>query len=316
MRCKKHPADLSSSVGVCASCLRERLFSIMAAQAQAQAQKQAQLHQAQQDCRKSDTQQPPPLSFPRSVSPYISRRKSDTNTATWQLHGHHQRFYSTPQVGPSGSIVVEMKKNKKRSGGRFSSLFSGLFRSKSDKPDLDSRPVSDPGVSVDSCSASPSWFSTIIPGRLKKQIRTFSLDESTIRAPRKACRNRDRGMSPARYSDEEDDEHCHRGSSGYSSESSQGWRQTPRRTPATMRRGGGRGAGHSRNVSGLTFCLSPLVRASPNRHWNQKGVPPEKVVAGESRVPPKAHLSAAASFCKNRSRKLADFGRNNYNTNH
>ncbi|KAK6162736.1 hypothetical protein DH2020_002577 [Rehmannia glutinosa] len=317
MRCKKHPADFSSSVGVCASCLRERLFAIMAAQAQAQ---------AQQDCRKSDTQQSQatPLSFPRSVSPYISRRKSDTNTATWQLHGHHhhqQRFYSTPQVGPTGSITVEMKKEKKEKkkksrGGMFSSLFLGIFRSKSDKTDLESGPDPDPGVSVESCSASPSWFSTIISGRRKKQIRTFSLDESSIRTQRKACRNRDRGMSPARYSDGEDDEHCHGGSSGYSSESSQGWRQTPRRTPATTRRGGGRGAGHSRNVSGLAFCLSPLVRASPNRHWNQKGMPPEMVVAGESRVPPKAHLSAASSFCKNRSRKLADFGRYNNNTNH
>ncbi|CAI9764635.1 unnamed protein product [Fraxinus pennsylvanica] len=30
MRFKKHPADLSSSIGVCASCLRERLFSVIA----------------------------------------------------------------------------------------------------------------------------------------------------------------------------------------------------------------------------------------------------------------------------------------------
>ncbi|KAI3449020.1 hypothetical protein Pfo_005685 [Paulownia fortunei] len=311
MRCKKHPTDVSSGVGVCASCLRERLFAIIAAQAQAQAQ----LHHAQQDCLKSDTQQPPPLSFPRSVSPYISRRKSDTATATWQPHGHHPRFYSTPQVGPTGSITVEFKKNTKSKGGRFSSLFLGLFRSKSEKPDLGSGPISDPGVSVDSCSASPSWFSTIITGRRKKKIRTFSIDESKTGAQRKTCRNRDRGMSPARYSDDED-EHCHGGSSGYSSESSQGWRQTPRRTPASMRRGGGRAAGHITNVSGLAFCLSPLVRASPNRHWNQKGVPPEMVVAGESRVPPKPHLSAAASFCKNRSRKLADFGRCSYDRTH
>ncbi|KAL0380018.1 UNVERIFIED_CONTAM: hypothetical protein Sangu_0066100 [Sesamum angustifolium] len=317
MRCKKHPADLSSGVGVCASCLRERLFAIMAAQAQKQA---AHHHMLQQDCRKSDTQhqqlQPPPLSFPRSVSPYISRRKSDTETAVWQLHGRHQqRFYSTPQVGPTGSVTVEVRRKKKGNGGRFSSLLLGLFRSKPGKVDSDSGPVSDPGVSSDSCTASPSWFSTIITGRRKKQIRTFSLDESTIRAQRRACRNRDRGMSPARYSDEED-EHCHGGSSGYSSESSQGWRRTPRRTPATMRRGGTRGPGHNRNVSGLNFCLSPLVWASPNRQWSQKGVPPEIVVTGESRAATKPHLSAAASFCKNRSRKLADIGRYNYNTKH
>ncbi|KAL2251260.1 uncharacterized protein LOC105173442 [Sesamum indicum] len=299
MKCKKHLTDLSSSVGVCASCLRERLFAIIQAQ-------------AQQDRRKSEAQQPPPLSFPRSVSPYISRRKSETTAAaTWQLQGDHhhqqpQRFYSTPQVGPTGSITVGIKKSK---GGSFSSLFLGLFRSKSAKPDLGSGPISDPGVSVDACSASPSWFSTIIPGRRKKKSRTFSIDESTTGAQRRTCRNRDRGMSPARYSDDED-EHCHGGSSGYSSESSQGWRQTPRRTPASMRRGGGRATtGHNKNVSGLGFCLSPLVRASPNHHWNQKGVPPEMVVAGESRFQQKPHLSTAASFCKNRSRKLADFGR-------
>ncbi|GFP90465.1 hypothetical protein PHJA_001190400 [Phtheirospermum japonicum] len=302
MRCKKHPADLSSSVGVCASCLRERLLAVMAAQAQ-----------AQQDCRKSHTQLPTPLSFPRSVSPYISRRKSDTNAATWQLHGsshHHQRFYSTPLVG---TTQLEMGRDKK-SSSRFSSLFLGFFRSKPDKSG--SGPGSDPGFPAESWSASPSWFSAIIPGRRKKQSRAFWADEGAIGARWKAGRNRDRGMSPARCSDDGDDEHCHGGSSGYSSESSQGWRQTPRRTPATARRGGGRGAGHSRNVSGLGFCLSPLVRPSPNRHWSQKGMPPEMVVSGESRVPPKAHLSTAASFCKNRSRKLADFGRYSYNTNH
>ncbi|KAL8062279.1 hypothetical protein ABFX02_02G137300 [Erythranthe guttata] len=300
MRCRKHPADLSSSVGVCASCLRERLLATMAAQL---------------DFRKSDAQQPPPpLSFPRSVSPYITRRKSDTNTDAWGRQ-QHQRFYSTPQVGPTaGSAAVESKKSRRSKGGRFSSLFFGLFRSKSDKLDPKSGPISDPGASIDSCSASPSWFSTIVPGRRKKQIRTFSLDENLIRAQRNARRNRDRGMSPARFSDGEDDEHCHGGSSGYSSESSQGWRQTPRRTPATARRGGGKAGGLSRNISGLTFCLSPLVRASPNRNWNQKGMPPE-AAAGESRVQAKAHLSTTSSFYKNRSRKLADYSRHYYNNN-
>ncbi|KAL2514055.1 hypothetical protein Fot_28026 [Forsythia ovata] len=316
MRCKKHPTDLSGSVGVCASCLRERLFSVIAAQEQALTQKQAQARE-REDRLKFDAQQPP-LAFPRSVSPYISRRKSDT-TATWHIHGHDQRFYSTPQVGPTGSIaVVDNTIKKKRASGRFSSLFTGLFRSKSGKPNLNSTQISDPAASgqlnsQDSCNASPSWFSNIIPGRRKKQIRTFSLDENTICAQRRTCRNRDRGMSPVRNSDEED-EHCHGGSSGYSSESSQGWKQTPRRTPAS-RRGGGR-HGHSRNVSHLAFCLSPLVRASPNRHWNHMGVPPEMVVAGASgeiRVPAKPYLSTAASFGKNRSRKFADFGRYNPN---
>ncbi|KAH6755088.1 hypothetical protein C2S52_018534 [Perilla frutescens var. hirtella] len=293
MRCKKHPADQSCSVGVCASCLRERLVAVIAVQAQAQA-----LKQALQDCRKSDSQLPQPLSFPRSVSPYISRRKSDTAAATWR-----PLFYSTPQVGPNASFTVEIKSNKK---SRFSSLFRGLFRSKTDnKPDFDVDPVSDPTVSINSCSASPAWFPSIISGRRKKKVSTFSIDESAIRTGR----NRGRGMSPVRNADHED-EHCHGGSSGNSSDS-QGWRQTPRRTPASTRRGGGGGkaAAHSKSLSGLTFCLSPLLRPSPNHHWNQKVAPPEAAVAGDPRATPKPYLSTAASFCKNRSRKLADFGR-------
>ncbi|KAL8555703.1 hypothetical protein ACS0TY_003496 [Phlomoides rotata] len=285
MRCKKHPIDLSSRVGVCASCLRERLFIVIAAQAQAQ---------APHDCRKSETQPPPPLSFPRSVSPYISRRKSDTTTAPRQPHDH-RRFYSTPQVGPNGSITVEIKNNRTSNKGRgISSLFLWFFRSKSEnKPDSVPAPTSDPRVLINSCSGTTSWFSNFIPGSRKKKIQTFLIDERT-------CRNRGRGMSPTRYADNED-EHCQ--SSGYSSDS-QGWKQTPRRTPASRRRGG-----HSKSVSGLAFCLSPLVRPSPNHHRNPKGIPPEMVVAGECRVTPKQNLPTAASLCKNRSRKLAGFGR-------
>lgn len=291
MRCKKHAADLSSGVGVCASCLRERLFAIM------EAQKQTQLH------RKSDAQHPPPpLSFPRSASPYISRRTPDAGA--WHVPGHQRSLYSTPQLGTTGA--VDEVKNRNNRGGRFSALFLGLFRSKSDKHDLNSS--LDRGVSGESCSNSPLWFSNLIPGRRRKQIRSFSVDESSIGARQRTCRNQDRGMSPARCSDEEEEEQCHGGSSGYSSESSQGWRQTPRRTPAAARRR------QNKNISGLSFCLSPLVRASPSRHWNQKGMPPEAVLPGESRVPAKPHFYAAASFCKNRSRKLADFGR--YNSRH
>ncbi|KAL1545215.1 hypothetical protein AAHA92_21963 [Salvia divinorum] len=252
-------------------------------------------------------QQPPPLSFPRSVSPYISRRPTDSAAATWHIHGHDRSLYTTPQVGPAAAEEINHSKGHRR--GRFSALFSGLFRSKSDKRDLNS--TSDHGVSGQSCSASPFRFANMIPGRRRKQIRSFSVDESSIGAQQRACRNQDRGMSPARCSDEEEDEHCHGGSSGYSSESSPGWRQTPRRTPARARR---RGGGQNRNISGLAFCLSPLVRASPSRLWNQKGIPPETVLPGETRPPAKPHLSAAASFCKNRSRKLADFGR--YNSRH
>ncbi|KAL3537144.1 hypothetical protein ACH5RR_000510 [Cinchona calisaya] len=339
MKCKKHVSDLSSTIGVCASCLRDRLFVLIAAQEQAQAAQQAAAAAAaaQEDRRKSEAN-PPPLIFPRSVSPYISRRKSDANAETWidprrrsYNHHHHQqqqqsfsdqRFYSTPQVGPNGTLVAAGSCGKKKSGiGIRFSLFANLFRSKSNK--LGSDPPSS-GSGQDfrtaAASSSTSWFSTILPGRRKKQNRTFSHDESvTGGGQRRICRNPDRGMSPAEYSDEED-EHCNNGFSGYSSESSLPWKQTPRRTPASVvpgKRcgvGGGGRPGHSRNISGMTFCLSPLVRPSPSRHWNQKGVPPEMVISGEIRVvpvkPPPANM---ASFCKNRSRKLADFGRFHHN---
>jgi hypothetical protein len=74
--------------------------------------------------------------------------------------------------------------------------------------------------------------------------------------------------------------------------------------------------GHVKSMSGsgMALCLSPLVRASPNRRWNHKGLPPEMAAAAEIRAAAtKPHLSAAASFCANRSRKLADFGRVNQN---
>ncbi|KAG6437839.1 hypothetical protein SASPL_102769 [Salvia splendens] len=252
MRCKKHPADQSCSVGVCASCLRERLVAVIAAQTQAHA-----LKHALQDCRKSDSQLPQPPLFPRSVSPYISRRKSENAPAA---------ATSKPER----------------------------------KPDFGLDPVADPTVSVNSSSASPAWFPNIIRGRRKKKVSTFLIDESAFRTGN----NRGRGMSPARNADQFD-EHCDGVTSGYSSDS-KGWRQTPRRTQTSARRGGGRAASHGRSLSSLTFCLSPLVRPSPNRHWNQKAAPPE---AGDPRTTPKAHLSTAVSFCKNRSRKLADIGR-------
>lgn len=225
-------------------------------------------------------------------------------------------------MGPSGSLAAASGsycKRHNKKNGRFS-LFANLFRSKSDK--LDSE-ISGPGQlfanSRDSCAASSSWFSAILSGRGKKQTRTFSVDEpAAIRGGRRrVCRHPERGMSPTRYPEDED-EHYQNGSSGYSSESSQQWKQTPRRTPGWMgpgrRVGGGKSAQYRNASSGMGFCLSPLVRASPSRHWNQKGIPPEMVVSGEIRVVPvKPHLSNAASFCKNRSRKLADFGRFHHN---
>ncbi|GER54538.1 hypothetical protein STAS_32137 [Striga asiatica] len=304
MRCKKHPADATSGIGVCASCLRERLFAIIAAQSQAQTLKQAQAHR---DLRRPDAD--PPLPFPRSVSPYISRRKSDTAAACQPQGRRPHRFYSTPLVGPAGPIASGFEKERKSRRGVFSSLFSGLFRSKSDK----SGPIHDPGPPIETSwsAPSPSWFPTdLFTGRRKKNARTFSIDE--FRCGSRPARTRDRGMSPAGCSGDED----RGGSSGCSPESPQGWRQTPQRTPAQARRGGGKAAAGKGMSSGLKFCLSPLVRASPSRPWSQKGFPPEMSPVGESRIPVKPYLSTATSFCKNRSRKLADFGRHSFDPSH
>lgn len=104
-------------------------------------------------------------------------------------------------------------------------------------------------------------------------------------------------MSPARGMEQEEE------SEGWSCGSEE-WRKTPLTNRRTRN-------GQNRNVSGMAFCLSPLVRASPNRQWSQKsGLAAD---SGEIKGQVKPHLSTAASFCANRSRKLADFGRGNRN---
>ncbi|KAK9055909.1 hypothetical protein SSX86_026996 [Deinandra increscens subsp. villosa] len=311
MRCKKHYTDLTSIVGVCASCLRERLFCLIAAQAHAQTQTLD---------RNLETN---PV-FPRSVSPYITRRKSDNGTSSSNnqcnsdIDLHHslpdRRFFSTPQLAPTaggGYNPCRKKKKKKRGLIRFS-LLTNLFRSKKQKDEeSDSDPDPDPRFSVSvsnsatSATSSPFWFA----GRNRKK-QPFWFNESSTGSRAGVTRKQycsDRGMSPVRYSDcgGAEDEFCD-GSSGY--ETCESRKQTPWRTPAhpSVRRGGGK------NVSGLAFCLSPLVRASPCRQWNnQKGIAPAD--GGDIRAPVKPHLSNAKSFCANRSRKLADFGRFNAN---
>ncbi|XP_044503501.1 uncharacterized protein LOC123224060 [Mangifera indica] len=290
MRCKKHQSDLTSSVGVCASCLRERLFALIAAHAQAQAQ--AQRATLEQDTRKQHD--PPPLIFPRSVSPYVTRRKSDDTTTPWS---YHNPFYSTPQVGPTSTTSTFSAKKKY---GKLS-IFSNLFRSRSENFN------SDPSVPyTDSCdSSSSSFLSSIFRSRRKKQS-TFCYPEESTAGGQRDSRVSNRGMSPARGVDYDED--CVRSPWG-SWESSEEWRKTPMTAPAAVRR---TRTGQNRNVSGLAFCLSPLVRASPCRQWNQKGgLPPDIGFSGEIRGTVKPQLSTAASFCANRSRKLADFGRVN-----
>ncbi|OWM83680.1 uncharacterized protein LOC116202279 [Punica granatum] len=311
MRCKKHPTDLSSAAGVCASCLRERLLQLIDEQARADealalARQLAHSHSRSSDDRRRPEPQPPQPAFPRSVSPYVSRRKSDN---------YHRRFYSTPQVGPTFSATCSFLPSEKKQSKL--SRFVNLFRSRSDKINSDPSVCSnsDPRISPhrDSCQASSSssysasWLS-FLPRRRRKQQANGDITSS--QAGRRPCRISNRGMSPERGF--ELDDHLE---SGYSSESSQqGWRRTPVMavTPASVRR---KRAGRTKSASSMAFCLSPLVRASPSRQWNQKGVglQSESGVSGEIRVPGKPYLSTTASCSGNRSRKLTDFGRVAYN---
>ncbi|MBA0554331.1 hypothetical protein Golob_013441 [Gossypium lobatum] len=299
MRCKEHLTDLSSSVGVCATCLRERLLAVVAAQAQAQAQ----LARAAEGRRKPD---PTPLVFPRSVSPYVSRRKFDDDGDNWI---HHQQFYSTPQVGPTYGAATNGDFEAARSFKKKNrvSLFSNLFRSRSEKfnSDPNVRYRRDLSDEPSSSSSSPSWFSAFFAVRRKKQqfSRTTHVEEfgQFGTGDRKSYRITDRGMSPVIVADTGDG--CDRLPSGVSPEASPRWKRTP-----TAARSG------VKNVSGLAFCMSPLVRASPNRHWNQKGgLPPDISFTGDGRPTMKPQLATAAGFSANRSRKLADMGTVNYN---
>ncbi|XP_039126139.1 uncharacterized protein LOC120262137 [Dioscorea cayenensis subsp. rotundata] len=130
MKCKRHPCE--GGVGVCASCLRERLLLLAAAQ------------NAIPDLLPS--QQQKQLVFPGSVSPYLSRRLSIGDDEP-EPRRRLQRFLSTPEsraIGPK----------------RFS-LFSALFgysRSEAIVTDLNGVKGSSPG----------SWFSAITRWRGKK----------------------------------------------------------------------------------------------------------------------------------------------------
>lgn len=311
MRCKKHQFDFSSSIGVCASCLRERLFSIIAAQAQAE--KLSELGSGAGDIRAADDTRPPPLVFLRSVSPYVQRPKSDEDLwSDLDREGNrrhrHQRFYSTPQIGPNcrtnnsaNTTFVSTGSFDRKKRSKFS-LWSKFFRSRSEKFEKNHKSPSRESHGPDSSSSSPSWFSTVFSNnRIKKS--SLSIGEESIAGAERRHHSHaiERGMSPVRASNS--DEECE-GPAPDRSPISQKFQQSPMAAPGSAKRGR---LGQKPNVSGFAFCLSPLVRASPNRNWNQKVIPPETSFSGNLRVPAKPHL------CANRSRKIADFGRVNHN---
>uniref|UniRef100_A0A7N0TCZ7 Uncharacterized protein n=1 Tax=Kalanchoe fedtschenkoi TaxID=63787 RepID=A0A7N0TCZ7_KALFE len=274
MRCRIHASDSTSTVGVCATCLRHRLLSLVAAQPH---RSHHHLHSASPR-RKSDfDHHQQPFLFPRSVSPYVPRGS--------KLHHAplpEPRFYSTPQIGHPPA------NHKHR--GRFS-FISSLFRPRSDKSDFGLEFPRDPRETTSTATTtSSSWFSSIRRRHKSKPPKTTS----GHRLPRGVV-VLDRGMTPERMS-------CADGSE-FDEPRIDFMSDSCKRTPA-------RSAKPGSNMSGMAFCMSPLVRASPARLWNQKSAPTDIVgYSGEIRSVGYPNLSTASSYCANRSRKLADFGR-------
>jgi hypothetical protein len=290
MRCKRHPNQAGG--GVCATCLRDRLLALEAAQsgdasppgpAQAQAPE-------------------PPPAFPRSVSPYVSRRKSDTSGGALR---HHPSllFFRTPQVGPAyggggGGGALEEPHigygygygHEKRRAGKFSVLATLFGRHHHHR-----RPEARHQE-----RKKHSWLAGIMPRRRRSKGQVPASATSPQSAPpRRSCRAvSNRGLSPERDGDGDDDE----------SSSPAAWRPSPspmRRTTCRRRQTSGS------MPSGFAVCLSPLVRPIPGRRPVQ---PPDPgSFSSELRPPPPPpplHSSlSSASVTRCRSRKLADGGR-------
>ncbi|KAL5214479.1 hypothetical protein ABZP36_003631 [Zizania latifolia] len=282
MKCKRHPYE--GGVGVCAPCLRDRLLRLAAAQNEA-------------------SSLPPPLPlplpepvpvFPRSVSPYVCRRKSDASGAWRRPPGF--LFFRTPQVGPAygggagfeeGDIEFEIR----RRSSKFS-VFASLFGSHRHHGSEDK----DGGKE----RKQRSWLAGIMPRILRKKA-TSSAPASAPSPPRRSSHVMcNRGLSPVSYANE--------GGEESSSPAESPWRPSlsPMRKTPCRRRPGGAGA----SVSGFAVCISPLVRPSPARHHRGGGQPPEvPAFSGELRPSPLHRLSSGTSLHHCRSWKLADGGR-------
>ncbi|CAN6233902.1 unnamed protein product [Urochloa humidicola] len=285
MRCKKHPYQPGG--GVCATCLRDRLLALAAERNGADSPPTAPPAPA-----------PEPAAFPRSVSPYVSRRKSSDAAAALRNHPS-LLFFRTPQVGPAGSGALEegdiAYECEKRRAGKFSvlaTLFGGhhhhRHRSEEEKHQ---------GV-----RKKHSWFAGIIPRRRKKQAPAATSSSPPSAPPRRSCRAvSNRGLSPERDS--------HGGSGDESSSPAADpppWRPSPspmRKTPCRRRQ-------VNSMPSGFAVCLSPLVRPSPGRR-HRPVQPPDHGAAFscELRPSPLHNLASAATVTRCRSRKLADGGR-------
>ncbi|KAF8729204.1 hypothetical protein HU200_017788 [Digitaria exilis] len=302
MRCKKHPHQASGGGGgVCATCLRDRLLAL-AAERNGASSPPAPAH------THAPPPAPPPVAFPRSVSPYLSRRKSDAGAGALR---HHPSilFFRTPQVGPagfSGGGALEEGdigyEYEKRRAGKFSVLAT-LFGHHHHRSSDDKHPE---------CAAEHrkkhSWLAGIIPRRLRRKktpaAAAASFSPPSAR-PRRSSRRvvvSNRGLSPER-------DYSHGGSGDESSSPAADpppWQPSPspmRKTPCRRRQN------NTGMPSGFAVCLSPLVRPSPGRRHRHAQPPDPGAFSCELRPSPIHNLAPAASVARCRSRKLADGGR-------
>ncbi|CAL0305970.1 unnamed protein product [Lupinus luteus] len=152
MRCKKHLQDLTSTVGVCASCLRHRLQPLFEAQAQ---QARVYPRSSAVDVAASD-----------DIGKHgnVTRRKTDRD----RDRRIERSSYSTPQGGPTFAGEGKPPSSKKKLGKLW--ILSNLFNSRSNKSEISSRESCDPSSSS-AAAVSPSWLSTILQGRRKNRRR-------------------------------------------------------------------------------------------------------------------------------------------------
>ncbi|KAF8768573.1 hypothetical protein HU200_007121 [Digitaria exilis] len=295
MRCKKHPHQASGGGGVCATCLRDRLLALA-----------AERNGASSPPAPAPTHAPPPapaVAFPRSVSPYLSRRKSDAGAGALR---HHPSilFFRTPQVGPGaleeGDIGYEYEK---RRAGKFSvlaTLFGHHHHHRSSEEDKHLEGAAEH-------RKKHSWLAGIIPRRLmrKKTPVAATVSSPPSAPPRRSSRRvvvSNRGLSPER-------DYSHGGSGDESSSPAADpppWQPSPspmRKTPCRRRQT------NTGMPSGFAVCLSPLVRPSPGRRHRHAQPPDPGAFSCELRPSPIHNLASAASVTRCRSRKLADGGR-------
>lgn len=298
MRCKLHP--YANAVGVCAACLRDRLLALAAERAQAAAEASSDggygssssspqpLHLPARRHRQHGHDEARTGTFPRSVSPYVQRRRSDacayyatSSSSSLSAYQHQPSllFFRTPQVGPAfrgdepgdGEDTSGGRRTKQAAPRRsfLSAIFGGRLRRRHGREREEAgRNRKEPP------RRSTSWLSAIIR------------------------RKRRPGEEPESFPAPQDEEPESPGGGSWWFPSPSPARQQHRR-----RHGAGAGAGASGDgISGLAVCLSPLVRPS-SAGGRRRGQPPDP-----SALEADSHRRLA-SFGRNASRKLADMGR-------